>query len=1671
MEREHTDEETDQKDSNGNRQSTEGFPLVDEPENDLDETDTLEKAIVETEEKQSELLERKENSSRNIPKSRRGIQRETLELKKDKSDKNQKQSFQDRPQEGSVSKEEYKIDIKTLQHIQTGAEESLRSHQEKKSDTERKISALSCKDDKSTQKHKEAEKEALNAKLEELNQQQGEFQMCLSKIINDAELRIGKSIDQEEFNALMNRFEVECTRLRQALPIYAKRTQIMDTILQSQVSIILGETGSGKSTQITQYILESSLSSAGKIVCTQPRKVAAVSLAERVASELNSKVGELVGYQVGMKSMLSKNTKVLYMTDHMLLNECLKDPLLKDFSCVVIDEAHERSVYTDLLLGMIKKCLSQRRDLRVVVTSATIDPDVFVKYFGGPELCPVLKVSGRMFPVEIDWLNVSAGTEVVDDYETKAIETAADIHRTEPPGDILIFLTSQIEIEQCIGKLHALLQMKKDFLILPLHGKLQADEQNLVFQVTPEGKRKIVLATNVAETSVTIPGIKYVVDTGAVKELSYDPSKKVSSLRVVKVTQSSANQRKGRAGRTGPGKCYRLYSQKDYEIMCPTSIPEIQKIHLSHAILKLLQLNVDPLDFDFVEAPERISMDNAFQHLSGLGAIEKGKITPLGKWIAKLPFEPNLGVFVHDSIDSNVGVEGIIIAASCTVSGSLFYRSGTKEQKEIADKLKVQFCHKRGDLFTNLCVFKEWYKVDEKRKGKWCIDNSINGKALRIIRDSAKEIMHTLKKDLDIRIEFKFSESVDMERVLQKLLFKSFQNNLCHFLGHEKAGYHFIDKNQQVILHPSSALQSLASFPEWVIVENILQTSMDYALNVTAVADEDILEALDNRSLKFDFKDVTERKVTQVVTEYVGILGHKEFVGPRFCKVRAMQEQLLKQHKDAVFVIDADRDKGEISIFAPIRDKNIYLQTLKSTLDPIREKIRSETAEHPVIPEIQSVRIVIGAGGQIQDVLYHDEFKNVFIFGENPGSNDRIKEWFGQYGSISSFIPKSQKSRNPKYIGQITYENSESARKAVNATEKGQCDYTASPPKVKAKSDGGDLLRARLTWCRRKSRGFGFVEILDENKIDMIILSCSSKKVNAGGKYMKIKRKQNERQDEKKNELYVSGLGESVNEDVLRECFLNNFDVSEEDIGKVAIVREKKDTRPEMLQSLKSQLEDAFSNNIERDMFSVSVMEPKPGDFTYQASITCKDPEKGLEVCSSMQHNLFIEGHSVSIIPEMNTRLSVLTPVYQRIEKEIERYCEKIRNETRGRRATVRRLKNEKYVIDISTNSIESLVDTRNEIQRMLEGEKVNVDRIPDLPHLFTRDGQEKVRRVMQKTNTTILLDHRNISVSIHGKTEERVLALEKIKRYVEKLSSSKARLYDLKGESKPPGLMKAVILKHGKDLQGLKDLSALTAIELDLRNHRIKMLGSDDAVAKAVEEIDEMATQVPGKCSISITSNEPECAICLCVIPETEMYRLESCGHPYCKDCVKLNLESTMQRREFPLKCCHDGCQMLWAWKDFIYMTNIGFCSLQNIIDSSISSHVRENKDKVKYCITPDCPMVYKVTENGGRIVCDKCKTGMCSSCHVEYHDGLLCYQYKLSKGNVNYNNECWIQEWMRQDPINRKQCPRCFTGIEKNGGCQHMTCQACTIHICWTCMETFNSGTECYEHMGTKH
>ncbi|XP_071123047.1 uncharacterized protein [Mytilus edulis] len=367
-------------------------------------------------------------------------------------------------------------------------------------------------------------------------------------------------------------------------------------VTENKVSILLGETGSGKSTQVAQYMYQAGLANNGFIVCTQPRKIAAISLATHVSQEMRTSVGQLVGYKVGMQIRQSHDTKILYMTDHMLLNECLKDENFSAYSCIIVDEAHERSIYTDLLLGMIKKSINNRPDLRVVITSATIDPEVFVDYFG---TCPVLPVSGRMFPVDVTWTEDELTSE---NYEQEALDKTIEVHHIEEKGDVLTFLTSPIEVERCCNAFENALNSETDFICLPLHGRLQPIEQQKVFDPPPKGKRKIMFATNSAETSITIPGIKYVIDTGVAKKMQFDPKRNISALCVTTITKSSADQRKGRAGRTDAGKCFRLYSLDTYNDMARNSRPEILRVHLGHALLKLMELGVVPLDFDFVQA-------------------------------------------------------------------------------------------------------------------------------------------------------------------------------------------------------------------------------------------------------------------------------------------------------------------------------------------------------------------------------------------------------------------------------------------------------------------------------------------------------------------------------------------------------------------------------------------------------------------------------------------------------------------------------------------------------------------------------------------------------------------------------------------------------------------------------------------------------------------------------------------------------------------------------------------------------------------------------------------------------------------------------------------------------------------------------------------------------------
>lgn len=436
---------------------------------------------------------------------------------------------------------------------------------------------------------------------------------------------------------------------RQSLPIYKLRDELIKAVSDNQILIVIGETGSGKTTQITQYLSESGFTARGKIGCTQPRRVAAMSVAKRVSEEFGCRLGQEVGYTIRFEDCTSPETLIKYMTDGMLLRECLIDPDLQTYSCIMLDEAHERTIHTDVLFGLLKQAVQKRAELKLIVTSATLDAVKFSQYFFE---APIFTIPGRTFPVEILYTR-----EPETDYLDASLITVMQIHLNEPPGDILLFLTGQEEIDTACEILYE--RMKSmgpdvpELIILPVYSALPSEMQTRIFEPAPPGSRKVVIATNIAETSLTIDGIYYVVDPGFVKQKVYNSKTGMDSLVVTPISQAQAKQRAGRAGRTGPGKTYRLYTERAYrDEMLATPVPEIQRTNLASTVLQLKAMGInDLLNFDFMDAPPVESLIMALEQLHSLSALDdEGLLTRLGRRMAEFPLEPSLSKMLIMSV-------------------------------------------------------------------------------------------------------------------------------------------------------------------------------------------------------------------------------------------------------------------------------------------------------------------------------------------------------------------------------------------------------------------------------------------------------------------------------------------------------------------------------------------------------------------------------------------------------------------------------------------------------------------------------------------------------------------------------------------------------------------------------------------------------------------------------------------------------------------------------------------------------------------------------------------------------------------------------------------------------------------------------------------------------------
>ncbi|KAG5514117.1 hypothetical protein RHGRI_035495 [Rhododendron griersonianum] len=586
----------------------------------------------------------------------------------------------------------------------------------------------------------------------------------------------------------------EILEKRRTLPVWHQKEEFFQALKANQTLILVGETGSGKTTQIPQFVLDAvDLDGPDKrrkymIGCTQPRRVAAMSVSRRVAEEMDVTIGEEVGYSIRFEDQSSARTVLKYLTDGMLLREAMTDPLLERYKVIILDEAHERTLATDVLFGLLKEVLKNRPDLKLVVMSATLEAEKFQGYFHG---APLMKVPGRLFPVEILYTE-----EPERDYLEAALRTVTQIHMHEPPGDILVFLTGEEEIEEACRKIHKEVANMGDRVgpvkAVPLYSTLPPAMQQKIFEPAPppltEGGpagRKIVVSTNIAETSLTIDGIVYVIDPGFAKQKVYNPRIRVESLLVSPISKASAHQRAGRAGRTQPGKCYRLYTEKSFNNdLQSQTYPEILRSNLANTVLTLKKLGIDDLvHFDFMDPPAPETLMRALEVLNYLGALDdEGNLTKLGEIMSELPLDPQMGKMLVVSPKFNCSNEILSISAMLS---------------------------------------------DEDPS--WCYENFVNHRALKSA-DNVRQQLARIMGRFNLKLSSTDFNSRDYYINIRKAMLAGYFMQVAHL---ERTGHYLTVKDNQVVhLHPSNCLDHK---PEWVIYNEFVLTSRNFIRTVTDV--------------------------------------------------------------------------------------------------------------------------------------------------------------------------------------------------------------------------------------------------------------------------------------------------------------------------------------------------------------------------------------------------------------------------------------------------------------------------------------------------------------------------------------------------------------------------------------------------------------------------------------------------------------------------------------------------------------------------------------------------------------------------------------------------------------------------------------------------------------------
>ncbi|KAG2373293.1 hypothetical protein C9374_012282 [Naegleria lovaniensis] len=1424
------------------------------------------------------------------------------------------------------------------------------------------------------------------------------------------------------YSLLYQAYEREFKRAKALLPFYGFRDEILQAIADNDIVLIQGQTGSGKSTQIPQFLLESGYFGR-KIACTQPRRVATTTLADRISDEMNCNGTPLIAAKGARNYQHGGKTKLILLTDRSLLNEFCKDRNLKKYGCIMIDEAHERTVFTDILLAELKALVKRRREsgapLKLIISSATMDEDLFSSYF---EKCPVIKVPGQMYPVKVHW--EKSQSNYVNQAVNKVLYILLNHRQVKSDalkGSILVFLTNPEEIEQACKKLkHALKAKHNDYEILPLHGKLSPEAQQQVLREST--KVKIIFASNIAETSVTIKGLTTVIDTGRVKERSFDQNRNISLLKVNFISQSSSLQRKGRAGRTQQGECFNLYDYSEFLQFNISQPADIFKTHLGTVILQILTCHSkfhsnDLIHYDLIEKPSPSALNSQLNKLLALGFVkaESGNfisITEDGKYASQLFMDPYASRMIIEGVKSGISKEIIGVASMMSVSGMIFLKGTDTKSKENVLTSKVSLSKSEGDLYSLYSLYKQFSTLKPvKVQKEWCSQNSLNWVAFKIAESTFKELSRNVKSCNITSLPPNVSLNDDQKKqFILKCIISGFNANIAYYDGTRKDRsliYKLIELNQEACLHPSSVVFSEDKPPEFILFYELVRTEKLYVKNVTPVDIDTICQynkTLDKTKIVRQVKKFVEKQIPKAC---IDVLQSRE------------GEMLEDLERATGCVIEIDETTNCLKYEVSQEQEAASMKIVNEIVKKACHKVEKHLFEF--VPSKQNtVRVVIGSGLEVFHVLTKHQYIRL-NFRTTTIADSSLRQQFERFGEIWDFEIYPNRTSQQKIEGYVIYTKWEHAEAAFEQLKDLNNDLQLFPTSTCGAASLIDEVPSLIaTWYLSHSKGTARIQFPNS-----FLLREAKKALKVPGALPMLARI--EKNETKQNEIELSNLGREMDEEKLRQLFgrygiyPSKVDVSRDEIDPNSYT-EQTQVQTVLVQSLFTQ----YGN-----LDFVDIFPPKPAKKNCKVLVKYNSQTSASEALQQLNGSPFGCG-KLSISYNVHEKIYLPLAVFEIFKNDIYNSIHIVQTQFHCK-AVFKRMKHDKkknssefgntgFVQVFANNDMKQFEKAKAFLRTSLQCTTLS------LSFVQFKDFEKKKEKFKNELKDKVYLsaDARTKQVKIYGKEQDR----EQVKQDImQAIKNDSKRYISVKSLKKVVPMLSQL----KKDFKGDIYMD-------DIRSKKLIIISTDTEYEKLKQRIQQIENDG------NETSCEHECSICC---SEIEQGQTLVCGHPFCVTCFAIQLDG-FDIESKSIICNECNCKVPVLEILSTYKNNVHL--FKEKCEILLNKYLLMNKLKWQYCDVCNqlCRMITPSSYE-----CLNCDMVYCVKCKKRSHEGVSCD-----------HEENLFQQYLASFT---KKCPKCTSPIEKNGGCNHMTCSSCNNHFCWLCGYSATSASPIYMHQSS--